>query len=165
MTLAAAAAKKAQRRRIRRVAMFVLAFLLVAVAWEVYKAVGPEKGGSLLGVRVLARTNDRAMPHIWDMLKRFSKSEVRGGKETILMVVIKASWYSFRCALLAFVAGAGLGMALNGMLLAGILPWSPAAPWMVAFLTAFTASMMFFCLPVNCLNSMPTLKYSGLRSC
>ena len=92
--------------------MFVLAFLLVAVAWEVYKAVGPEKGGSLLGVRVLARTNDRAMPHIWDMLKRFSKSEVRGGKETILMVVIKASWYSFRCALLAFVAGAGLGMAL-----------------------------------------------------
>ena len=112
MTLAAAAAKKAQRRRIRRVAMFVLAFLLVAVAWEVYKAVGPEKGGTLLGVRVLARTNDRAMPHIWDMLKRFSKSEVRGGKETILMVVIKASWYSFRCALLAFVAGAGLGIAL-----------------------------------------------------
>ena len=50
--------------------MFVLAFLLVAVAWEVYKAVGPEKGGTLLGVRVLARTNDRAMPHIWDKIGR-----------------------------------------------------------------------------------------------
>lgn len=112
MTQAAAAVKKVRTGRVRRALMFVLAFLLVAVLWELYKAIGPEKGGAVFGVRVLARTNDRAMPHIWDMLKRFSRPEVRGGKETILMVVIKASWYSFRCALLAFVVGSGLGIAL-----------------------------------------------------
>lgn len=112
MTQAAAAVKKVRTGRVRRALMFVLAFLLVAVLWELYKAIGPEKGGAVFGVRVLARTNDRAMPHIWDMLKRFSRPEVRGSKETILMVVIKASWYSFRCALLAFVVGSGLGIAL-----------------------------------------------------
>ena len=99
-------------RRARRALMFVLAFALVAVLWELYKAVGPEKGGSLFGVRVLARTNDRAMPHIWDMVNRFNKPEVRGNPETILAVVIKASWYSFRCAVMAFVVGSGLGIAL-----------------------------------------------------
>jgi len=38
---------------------------------------------------------------------------------------------------------AGVGMALNGALLAGVLPWTPAAPWLVAALVAFTAAMMF----------------------
>jgi NitT/TauT family transport system permease protein len=96
----------------RRGSMFVVAFVLVAVAWEVYKAVGPEKGGEVLGMRVFARTDDRAMPHIWDMFSRFSESEVRGGEDSIFVVVLRAAWYSFRCALLAFIAGSLLGIAL-----------------------------------------------------
>jgi NitT/TauT family transport system permease protein len=98
--------------RFRRAAMFVLAFLIVAALWEGYKAVGPEAGGRVFGVRVLARTNDRAMPHIWDMFSRFGRSEVRGGSDSILIVVIRAAWYSFRCALLAFVAGSLLGIVI-----------------------------------------------------
>jgi NitT/TauT family transport system permease protein len=98
--------------RLRRGLMFLLAFVLVALAWEGYKAVGPASGGEIFGVRLLARTNDRAMPHIWDMLSRFGNPEVRGGQETILVVVLRAAWYSFRCALLAFAAGSLLGIGL-----------------------------------------------------
>ncbi len=96
----------------RRVSMFLLAFLLVALAWEGYKAVGPTDGGQIFGMRVLARTNDRAMPHIWDMFSRFSEPEVRGGEESVFVVVMRAAWYSFRCSLLAFLAGSALGIAL-----------------------------------------------------
>lgn len=92
--------------------MFVLAFVLVAIAWETYKAVGPEKGGEILGMRILARTDDRAMPHISDMLARFGDSEVRGGADSILVVVMRAAWYSFRCSMVAFVAGSLLGIGL-----------------------------------------------------
>ena len=38
---------------------------------------------------------------------------------------------------------AGLGMALNGLILTGVVAWNQASPWMVGVLVAFTASMMF----------------------
>ena len=99
-------------KRGRRFLMFVLAFVFVASGWELYKAVGPEQGGTVLGMRILARTDDRAMPHIWDMFARFGDPEVRGGEESIFVVVLRAAWYSFRCSLLAFVAGSALGIGL-----------------------------------------------------
>ena len=107
-----AAAARTRRRSIRPLLMFPLAFVIVAILWEGYKSVGPPNGGRVLGMRVLARTDERAMPHIWDMLARFGRSEVRGGQDTILVVVIRASWYSFRCALAAFAFGSALGVAL-----------------------------------------------------
>ena len=92
--------------------MFPLAFVLVAALWEGYKAIGPAEGGEILGVRLLARTDDRAMPHIWDMFARFSEPEVRGGADSILVVVLRATWYSFRSAFAAFVIGSALGVGL-----------------------------------------------------
>ena len=100
------------RGRARRLLMFPLAFALVALLWEGYKAVGPADGGEILGVRLLARTDDRAMPHIWDMFSRFGKAEVRGGTDTILVVVLRATWYSFRSAFAAFFIGSLLGVGL-----------------------------------------------------
>jgi NitT/TauT family transport system permease protein len=100
------------RDRIRRVIMFPLAFALVALIWEGYKAVGPEAGGRLLGIRILPRTADRAMPHITDMISRLGDPEVRGGTQSVLSVVAEATLYSLRVALAAFVIGAALGIAL-----------------------------------------------------
>ena len=93
--------------------MFPLVFVVVVLLWEGYKAVGPHDGGTLFGVRILARTDDRFMPHIWEMLRRFGRSEVRGGKDSIIVVVARASWYSFRCAFAAFFVGSALGIALS----------------------------------------------------
>lgn len=99
-------------RRVRRWVMFPLSFAVVAALWEAYKAVGPERGGKVLGVRVLPRTGDRAMPHVWDMWSRLWEPQVRGNPETIASVVGKATWYSLRVSLLAFVVGALLGIVL-----------------------------------------------------
>jgi NitT/TauT family transport system permease protein len=101
-----------KRVRLRPLLMFPLAFIVVAALWEGYKAVGPHDGGTVLGVRILARTDDRFMPHIWSMLQRFGRSEVRGGADSILVVVVRASWYSLRCALTAFLVGSALGVGL-----------------------------------------------------
>ena len=92
----------ARRVRVRRALMYPLAFVLVACAWELYKWVGPAKGGEILGMRLLARTDDRAMPHVWKMVQRLGRPEVRVGDD-IWLVVTKATWYSFRVALAAFL--------------------------------------------------------------
>jgi NitT/TauT family transport system permease protein len=101
-----------QGRRARRVVMFVLAFALVALVWEGYKAIGPEEGGTLFGVRLLPRTGDRAMPHVWSMWNRLWDPEIRGGTESIFVVVMRATWYSLRVAIVAFVLGSSLGIGL-----------------------------------------------------
>ncbi|NBO83884.1 MAG: ABC transporter permease subunit [Actinobacteria bacterium] len=92
--------------------MFVAALALVAVVWETYKAVGPEDGGTVLGVRILPRTSEYAMPHVWDMFSRFSRPEVRGSERTVLDAVTAGAWYSFRLSVAGFALGALVGVAL-----------------------------------------------------
>jgi NitT/TauT family transport system permease protein len=92
--------------------MFPIAFALFAAVWEGYKAIGPERGGRVLGVRVFPKTADFAMPHIADMFRRLGNAEVRGSSETVASVVAKATFYSFRVALAAFVIGTLLGVLL-----------------------------------------------------
>lgn len=92
--------------------MFPLAFAAVAGAWELYKAVGPEKGYKVLGMRLFPRTSDRTMPHVWKMFSRLTHAEVRGANRTIFSVVVSATWYSFRVAFVALIVGAALGVAI-----------------------------------------------------
>ena len=100
------------RRAAQRTLLFVVALALVAAVWETYKALGPEEGGKLLGVSVLPRTSDYAMPHVWDMFSRFSRPEVRGSERTVLEAVTAGAWYSFRLSVAGFVLGALVGVGL-----------------------------------------------------
>ncbi|HEX6330420.1 MAG TPA: ABC transporter permease subunit [Actinomycetota bacterium] len=100
------------RRAVRPAAMFGLALLLVAVGWELYKWLGPQDGGTVFGLRLLPRAEDRAMPHVWDMLLRFAEPERRGAGGTILWVVVRGAWFTFRIAFAGFVLGAVVGLAL-----------------------------------------------------
>jgi NitT/TauT family transport system permease protein len=92
--------------------MFPASFALVAGAWEAYKAIGPRNGGTLFGVRLLARTGDREMPHTWQMVSRLGDPEVRGAASSVGSVVADATWYSLRVSFAAFVIGAALGIAV-----------------------------------------------------
>ena len=103
--------------------MFVVAFGLVAGIWEGYKAIGPERGGKILGWRLLPQTSDQAMPHIWEMFRRLARPEVRGNGTTIFHAVFLATWYSFRVALFALVLG-----VVVGLLLAGAVMMTASAP-------------------------------------
>ncbi len=98
--------------RLRRVAMFITSLIAVAVVWELYKAVGPADGGSILGWNIVPRTNDHAMPHVWDMLRRYGRPEVRGNDRRIWRVVLAGCWFSFRLALVGFSIGVVVGLVL-----------------------------------------------------
>ncbi len=100
--------------RVRRAWLFVLALVLVAALWELYKLVGPQDGGEVLGWSILPRANDQAMPHVWEMLSRYAEPERRGSDVPILFAVLSGAWFSFRLALAGFAMGAlvGLGLAV-----------------------------------------------------
>lgn len=100
------------QRIVRRSAMFVVALVFIAALWELYKVVGPEDGGALFGVNILPRSNSRAMPHVWDMLSRYGRPELRSSERKIWRVVLAGAWFSFRLSLVGFAIGATVGVAL-----------------------------------------------------
>jgi NitT/TauT family transport system permease protein len=114
---------------LRKTLLFVLALVLVAAAWELYKVVGPEAGGKVLGIRILPRANDTAMPHVWEMGQRLVEDESRTSDRKIWQVVLEGAWYSFRLALLGFLIGSVVGVALAavmarfGVVRRGLLPY------------------------------------------
>ncbi|MEY4158316.1 MAG: hypothetical protein RL743_811 [Actinomycetota bacterium] len=100
------------QRVIRRSAMFVAALVFIAALWEFYKVIGPEDGGALFGVNIFPRANSRAMPHVWDMLSRYGRPELRSSERKIWRVVLAGAWFSFRLSLVGFAIGATVGVAL-----------------------------------------------------
>jgi NitT/TauT family transport system permease protein len=85
--------------------------LLAAGLWEGYKAVGSDEGGSLFGVRLLPRADDSAMPHVWEIFKRFGQPELTGG-DPVWRVVLEACLFTLRSVAIGFAAGALVGLLL-----------------------------------------------------
>ncbi len=100
--------------RVRRGAMLVLAFLLLAALWELYKLVAPEDGVRLGDALILPRSDDASMPHLSRVLEVFGEQEVAGveGGGTVLESVLSAVWYSLGLAAAGFAAGVVVGMLL-----------------------------------------------------
>ena len=100
------------RRIAYRSSMFVLAIASVVMLWEGYKIVGPQDGGKLFGVSILPRANNTAMPHVWDMLSRYNRPEVRGSDTKIWSVVLSGTLFSLRLSLVGFFLGTTIGVGL-----------------------------------------------------
>jgi NitT/TauT family transport system permease protein len=64
--------------RARTVLTAVVAFVLLVVLWELAKLVLPDEGVLLGDTRILPRTDDGAMPHVWTVLARLFEPEVAG---------------------------------------------------------------------------------------
>ena len=115
----------------------VVGVLAVMVIWELYKFLGPAEGfvvgavegetGS--GVMLLPRTNDRAMPHIWEMVARLFQSTSGGSTPPLFVTVITAALLTLGIAavgwLIGVIVGAALGLVMQRWRLAewGLLPW------------------------------------------
>lgn len=117
-------------RAARRTIMFVLALALVAASWELYKAVGPQDGGDVLGMGILPKTSDRAMPHTWDMVARLFEAEsTAAGSKPLWWAVTGYAWYTLRLAIGGLVLGAVVGIGLAVLMARfkvaerGLLPW------------------------------------------
>ncbi|HKN80327.1 MAG TPA: ABC transporter permease subunit [Actinomycetota bacterium] len=98
--------------RFRRVWTFALALILVGAAWELYKVIGPEDGGTVFGWTILPRANDTAMPHVWEMFSRYGQPENRASDTPILVVVLRGAWFTFRIALAGLALGTAVGLGL-----------------------------------------------------
>ena len=103
--------------------------MLVATAWELYKLIGPEDGGSVLGMNVVPKSSDRAMPHTWDIVQRLGEPENSSGGDPIWRTVAGYAWYTFRLSFVGLVLGGFIGISLAVLMARfrvaerGLLPW------------------------------------------
>ncbi len=117
--------------RWRRAAVVLATVVVLVLAWEGYKLVGPADGASLGGVRVLPRADDRSMPHVGQVLAVLASPEVGGGaaSRTVGAAVLSGVATTLGLALLGGLLGAVVGLALAVLMLrlrlleAGLLPW------------------------------------------
>jgi NitT/TauT family transport system permease protein len=115
---------------LRSALLGVLGLLAVAAAWEGYKALAPEDGVLVGDNRVLPRSTDLAMPHVWDMLQRLGEPVTSApGAEPLWQVVAAAVLVSLKVAAAGWLAGTVIGLLL-ALLMArlrlaewGLLPW------------------------------------------
>jgi NitT/TauT family transport system permease protein len=89
----------------------VLGFVIAALLWEGYKAVGDPEGTVLFGVRVLPRADDLSMPHLWTVAQRLGRPELAGG-DPVWLVVLRACLFTLGITALGFLAGAVVGLLL-----------------------------------------------------
>ncbi|MDO7882533.1 ABC transporter permease [Salinibacterium soli] len=113
-----------------------LGVLAVILLWEAYKFLGPAEGvvvgadGSTgSGVMILPRTNDRAMPHVWDMVARLFQSTSGGDTPPLIVPVVTAALTTLGIAAVGWLIGVLVG-TLFGLMMQrwklvewGILPW------------------------------------------
>ncbi len=116
-------------RAARRTVLFCVALVLVATAWELYKLVGPDDGGSILGWNIVPKASDRAMPHTWDIVARLGEPENSGGGGPIWQTVLGYAWYTFRLSFVGLLLGGAIGVGLAVLMARfriverGLLPW------------------------------------------
>lgn len=120
----------------RGIAWGALGVIAVIAMWELYKATGPAEGfvvgddGSAgSGVILLPRTNDRAMPHVWEMVARLFASTSGGDTPALWVSVATAGLLTLGIAAVGWAIGVAVGFALGLVMqrwrLAewGLLPW------------------------------------------
>ncbi|MGF1653572.1 MAG: ABC transporter permease [Actinomycetales bacterium] len=108
-----------------------VAFLGVVAAlvlvWEGYKAFG-----QTTGIEFGVRTNDRAMPHVWDIVATLFQPARRGGEDVLLVILLQAAWVTWRAALLGFVSGAVVGTGLALLLVRSRVAERGLMPYVIA---------------------------------
>jgi NitT/TauT family transport system permease protein len=113
------------KRRLRRIALGLVALGVVCALWEGYKAID----GTVLGRELPADASDRTMPHVWDIVDRLDDPETRASDRSVGVAVLDASWYTLRVAgggfALGVVVGTGLAVLMQRWRVAerGLLPF------------------------------------------
>ncbi len=110
----------------------LLGLAAVVAIWEGYKALGPEDG-VVVGAdetRILPRTTDLAMPHVWGMVQRIlDPTTSLDGALPLWRTVFDACLNSLRIAGLGWVVGTAIGLLLAVLMQRvkvaewGLLPW------------------------------------------
>jgi NitT/TauT family transport system permease protein len=93
--------------------MLLLALIVLAACWELYKLAIPDDGVKIGSSLILPRSDDASMPHLSDIVDVFGQQEVAGGTGgTVLSSVIDSLSYSLRLAAAGFGVGVVVGFLL-----------------------------------------------------
>jgi NitT/TauT family transport system permease protein len=119
--------------RWRSVLVTVAAFVLLVVLWELAKLVLPADGVTVGDTRVLPRSADSAMPHVWTVLAQLGQPEVAApGARPVWVAVASAALFTLGLALGGLVLGGLLGIVLALVMLRFGLVERAALPYVVA---------------------------------
>lgn len=106
-------------RLTRKTVLALLGLAVLIGLWELYKVVGPLRGGTLFGVPFWARASNGAMPHLSAVIDAFGAKEVGGATiirgaaaPTVFESVLSAAGNSLRWAGAGFALGVVVGLAL-----------------------------------------------------
>lgn len=117
---------------VRRVAVAVLVVVVLAAVWELYKLVGPAQGGELVGVRLLPRADDVAMPHVTEILGRLVRPETSAeGSASVVVALLHACWFTLRVAFAGWLVGVLVGFGLAMVMLRFDVAERAIYPWVV----------------------------------
>lgn len=121
-------------RRFRAIVSFTVILLVLAALWEGYKWMGQTTGGVWPGTDIAlpVRTNNRAMPHLWDIAAALFRPARRGGDEILLVTLTKAALFTFRSAFTGFVVGSAFGFGLAVWFIRSPLAERGLMPYVVA---------------------------------
>lgn len=105
----------------------------IVALWELYKWLGPEDGvviGSERdGFRILPRTHDRAMPHVWTMIARLFDPTSGASTPPLWQTVAGGILTTLGIAAAGWIIGVAVGMLLALLMQRwrvaewGLLPW------------------------------------------
>ncbi|OCF86811.1 ABC transporter permease [Nocardia brasiliensis] len=87
----------------------VAVFVLVVGVWELVKFAVPEQGVSIGEQRILPRTGDGALPHVWSVVTVLGE---RDGAGTVGGTLLRTAGFTLGLALLALAIGAVVGVLL-----------------------------------------------------
>ncbi len=138
MTDAAIALTPPRRRvrdrgaRVRLWAYGMLGLVVLGAVWELYKALGPADGLVIGEARVLPRTSDLAMPHLWEMASRLAEPVTRAeGARPLWLEVVLAAGLTLGIAAAGWIVGVVVGIALALVMQRWRIAESAMLPWIV----------------------------------
>ena len=185
--------------KLNAIGYFVVIILLLAFFWEAYKLLGAPGGAYLRGtvpvqaeagkavgtlcgtiglceLKLPVRADDRAMPHVRDILQTIFQPPRRGSDTILLTILLQASLFTLQEAVAGFLIGGLLGFVLgvafahSGLLERGLLPYVVAsqtvpllaiAPMVVIWLggswfsvAVIAAYLTFFPVTINTLQGL-----------
>jgi NitT/TauT family transport system permease protein len=118
------------RPRLSRTLMGTAGVLALAASWEAYKALLPDDGWVLGEVRVLPRTTDVAMPHLWDMFARAAEPLTSAPDSPPLwLATLQGAGFTLGVSAVGWAAGVVFGLLVAVLMArfvparAGLLPW------------------------------------------
>lgn len=118
--------------KLRAVVLGILGLLIVAGAWEGYKAIGPDDGVVVRNTTVLPRTTDLAMPHLSDIIGKFDDPVTRAANAvTVGSAVWDGGLFTLRLAAIGWLIGLVVGFALALLMSRFRLAESAVLPWVI----------------------------------